>query len=339
MITLHYMRCFPITLVLVTALATVACSGTQQKSPSADEQRARANRTYDSFDEEMGGSPASKNSTAVNVKKAAPRRADDAPVIVDIGDLPQPTIMVMPAKSADGTSELEVVSKNPFSKSMMEAINGYLTHKQYEVRSLEGQSDLDNVIQMQNDIAGSDEDLSYIAGLALGADVYIKFSGAAQTDQVVVEISAYETSTARLLGSQTSQVKNNGHVDQNNIRANLQSAARKAMPNLENKILNYWKADMQNGIQYKVVMNLKGDFSDSQTEDLQDDILQTLKASFNKVVVNVMTAKTIDLVVYADPAKFTDSQDVYSFIRRQIKNQVETKKINISKKLILMELR
>ena len=53
---------------------------------------------------------------------------------------------------------------------------------------------------------------------------------------------------------------------------------------------------------------------------------------------NVMTEKTIDVTVYADPARFADSQEVYSQIRNLVKPLAETKKLNITKKLILMEI-
>jgi uncharacterized ubiquitin-like protein YukD len=55
--------------------------------------------------------------------------------------------------------------------------------------------------------------------------------------------------------------------------------------------------------------------------------------------MNVMTDKTMDMVVYADPHRYGDSQEVYSQIRNLLKSVAETKKINITKKLILMDLR
>ena len=54
---------------------------------------------------------------------------------------------------------------------------------------------------------------------------------------------------------------------------------------------------------------------------------------------NVQTAKTIDMTVFADMDKFADSQEVYSYIRRGLKGSVTVRKINITKKLILIELK
>lgn len=317
--------------VLVLFLAGCASQPKYKEDPAVT--RSRAHAAYDDLDAETGSSATFAKKTGSATENGVTMSYEASSAMENA-----PTIMVMPAKSGKGLSELAVVNSNPLSKSMMEAINSYLTQKHYEVRSLEGQSQLDDVIKMQNDIANTDDDLSYLASLALGADIYIKYSGSANTDNVTIEVSAYETSTARLLGSQTAEVKNNGHVDQANLRANVQSAARKAMPGLEKKILAYWEDDLKKGAQYKVVMNLKGEYSDSQIEDLHDYVVRTLRQTFNSVTVNVLTGKTIDLVVYADPGKFVDSQDVYSQIRQQLKAMAESRKINVTKKLILMDL-
>lgn len=311
--------------------AGTACSSAPKYKEDDSVTKNKAHKAYSELDQETGTPHINQR----DVRKGDLDRKSQLPD----QNISTPTIMVMPSKSKSGRSEMDVVSDNPMSKAMMEAINGYLTQKHYEVKSLEGQTELDDIIKMQNDIANTDDDMSYLASLALGADVFVKFSGSAQTDNVVAEVSAYESSTGRLLGSQTAEVKNNGHVSQTNIRANVQSAARKAMPGLEQKILAYWKMDLAKGMQYKVVMNLKGDYTDSQIEDMQDIVVKKLKGSFNSVTVNVMTEKTIDLVVYADPSKYGDSQEVYSQIRTLLKTDAETKKINITKKLILMDLR
>lgn len=316
---------------LVLFLAGCASQPKYKEDPAVT--RSRAHAAYDDLDAETGSSATFAKKTGSATENGVTMSYEASSAMENA-----PTIMVMPAKSGKGLSELAVVNSNPLSKSMMEAINSYLTQKHYEVRSLEGQSQLDDVIKMQNDIANTDDDLSYLASLALGADIYIKYSGSANTDNVTIEVSAYETSTARLLGSQTAEVKNNGHVDQANLRANVQSAARKAMPGLEKKILAYWEDDLKKGAQYKVVMNLKGEYSDSQIEDLHDFVVKNLRQAFNSVTVNVLTGKTIDLVVYADPGKFVDSQDVYSQIRQQLKAMAESRKINVTKKLILMDL-
>ena len=261
-----------------------------------------------------------------------------APESEATAELPQPTILVTPAHNGNGIPEFQVVQNNPYARAMMESINEYLTKKQYDVKSLEGQADLDNLVQMQNDIAETEEDLSYLASLSLGADVYIKFSGNTKMRSITVELNAYESSTARLLGTETIQDPDCGGSDQATIKACLHDAARRGMPLLEKKILAYWKQDNEQGAQYKIVMNLKGEFDEEQIEDLHDDIVSGLKQNFKRVNVNVMTAKTIDVIVYADAATFSDSHSIYSFIRNMLKGKAETKKLNVTRKFILMDV-
>jgi hypothetical protein len=255
-----------------------------------------------------------------------------------MGNQALPTIIVVPAQKAKGMSDLQAFQSNPNNRMAIEAINGYLTQRQYEVKSLAGEETLGEVIQMQQDIAETEEDLSYLASLALSADIYIKFSASIEGGIVLIELSAYEAATARLLGSQTSQAAANGQ-SKGAIAQAVFDAANRAMPGLEKKIKGYWEVDRKNGVQYKVIMKLQGDFDEQRVEDIQDDVNMLAKKAFKRVNTNVQTAKTIDMTVFADMDKFADSQEVYSYIRRGLKGSVTVRKINITKKLILIELK
>ena len=348
-------------LCLALLLAETACSApnavkrndsdTRQKNATTRQRAESAYNELDGFGSTTASTAksttvsaptafnASAPSQAVSNKSAAVSEATtetyaNASAIQDIGT---PVIMVSPNLTLkDGVPDLS--SESPYSRTTAEAINGYLTKKNYEVKSVNGQAELSSILQMQSDIANTEDDLSYLASIALDADIYIKYSPEVTNDEVSVEVSAYETSTARLLGSQTSVVRNNGHTSKININSNIGAAVRKAMPGLEQKILGYWKMDLAKGTQYKVVANIKGEYSDSQTEDLHDAIMKGLKSNFSSVKVNVMTAKTLDFVIYANPLKYKDSQEVYTKIRQILKPITETKKNNITRKLILMEL-
>jgi len=334
---------------LTGSLLFSGCASTAKAPPDPSVQRLQAQQGYDELDREMGDSKPldMESSTApIVATPSSPTRVVSQPTVVARPSQPaivktsvgqMPTLMVLPAAKAKEAQDILVIQNEPSTKAMMEAINAFLTQKQYEVKSLDGQGALDELIQMQQEIAGEEEDFSYLASLALGADIYLTFSGNVQGDMVVAEINAYETATARLLGSQTSEVKNNSGSNAN-MRALTQSAARKAMPGLEKKIQAYWNADQKNGVQYKAVIHIKDSYSESQTEDLHDVVLNTLKSIFNKVSVNSMTSKTIDMIVYADPQKYADSHEVYSAIRNSLKSTASISKKNISRKLLLMDL-
>lgn len=344
-------------LCLALLLAETACSAPHavKRSDSDSRQknaatRQRAESAYNELDG-IGSTATATATTTVStptafntssapaVSKGAAASATtetyaNASAVQDIG---QPIIMVSPNLSLkDGVPDAS--AESPYSRTTAEAINGYLTKKNYEVKSVDGQAELNSILEMQSDIANSEDDLSYLASVALDADIYIKYSSEVTNDEVSVEVSAYETSTARLLGSQSAVVRNNGHTSKININSNIGAAVRKAMPGLEQKILGYWKMDLAKGTQYKVVVSIKGEYSDSQTEDLHDAIMKGLKSNFNSVKVNIMTAKTLDFVIYANPMKYKDSQEIYSKLRQIFKPIAETKKNNITRKLILMEL-
>ncbi|OWV22444.1 hypothetical protein B7982_09475 [Fibrobacter sp. UWB2] len=342
-------------LCLALLLAETACSAphaVKQNDSDNRQKNAATRQRAESAYNELDGFASTTNS-AVKSTAAAPTAFNaSAPAAVAqktsaatetyanasaIQDIGTPIIMVSPNLTLkDGVPDLS--SESPYSRTTAEAINGYLTKKNYEVKSVDGQAELSSILQMQSDIANTEDDLSYLASVALDADIYIKYTPEVTNDEVSVEVSAYETSTARLLGSQSAVVRNNGHTSKININSNIGAAVRKAMPGLEQKILGYWKMDLAKGTQYKVVVNIKGEYSDSQTEDLHDAIMKGLKSNFSSVKVNVMTAKTLDFVIYANPLQYKDSQEVYSKIRQVFKPIAETKKNNITRKLILMEL-
>lgn len=251
-------------------------------------------------------------------------------------DFPHPVIMVIPAVNSKGVGSLQIVANNPLARATMDGINEYLTQHHYEVKYLEGSESLEKVIQVQNSLASSDEDLAYLASLVLNADIYIKFSGSVDRRGIVsVDLNAYESSTARLLGTQNATINSHGRMEKIDQQANLKTAAKKAMPGLESKIYAYWADDLEKGNKYKVIMNIRGDYDDNQIEDLEEDIVQNIKGQFKKAKVNTMTAKTIDMVVYSDA---DDVNDIYVQIRKAIKSTASTKKINISKKLIIMDI-
>ena len=275
-------------LCLALLLAETACSAPHAvkrgDSDARQKNAATRQRAESAYDELNGYGSTATSSTKSGINTASKKvaaTAAAAETYIDqdaVQGASQPVIMVSPVLSMkDGVPDMS--AESPYSRTTAEAINGFLTKKNYEVKSIDGQSELSSILQMQSDIANTEDDLSYLASVALDADIYIKYAPEVTNEEVSVEVSAYETSTARLLGSQSAVVRNNGHT------------------------------------------SMKG-----------------LKGNFSSVKVNVMTAKTLDFVIYANPIKYRDSQEVYSKIRQIFKPIAETKKINITRKLILMEL-
>lgn len=320
---------------LITLIALMGLMASLSFAADDAATRRRSAKAFDELDADEA-----RTAKRPAYEKQAPARQAPAPrqQSIAMGNQALPTIIVVPAQKAKGMSDLQAFQSNPNNRMAIEAINGYLTQRQYEVKSLAGEETLGEVIQMQQDIAETEEDLSYLASLALSADIYIKFSASIEGGIVLIELSAYEAATARLLGSQTSQAAANGQ-SKGAIAQAVFDAAHRAMPGLEKKIKGYWEVDRKNGVQYKVIMKLQGDFDEQRVEDIQDDVNMLAKKAFKRVNTNVQTAKTIDMTVFADMDKFADSQEVYSYIRRGLKGSVTVRKINITKKLILIELK
>jgi hypothetical protein len=229
-----------------------------------------------------------------------------------------------------------VVRRNPLAKTAMEVINAYLTNRGYTVVGLESQAQLDEVVQLQSEIAGNDEDLSYVAGLSVGADINITYAGSIQTDEIVIDLNASEASTANLLASESMRMKNDSEISQ---RVLVQRAMEQAIVNLENKVRDRLAAQMELGVQYKVVAHLTGEFTDDQAEEISNIVSLSLRKKFNKMQVISMSRNTYDLMVYVDPDKYDDAQMVYGEFVESLSGLAKVHKQNITKKLIILDIK
>lgn len=245
------------------------------------------------------------------------------------------SILVLPAKNAKNLSELEIVNKNPYSRALMESLNTFFAKKNYELKLLEKEKELENFILTQNAISEKEEDIAYLASLYIGADIYVKFTGDLSSKEINVQLNAYESTTGQTIGISDSKLKIPNAKESQKI---IQIAATDAARQLDTKLQDYCQAQKKS-TQYKVMMNLVGDFAEDFIEDIHEQITMDIPGLFQKVIFNVMTEKTVDMTVYANPAEYSDSQAIYSAIRAKLKSVVGVKKTNITKKLIFMDLK
>lgn len=313
----------------LSSMLFFACASSTPDN-SAEIARNRANAGYSDLNREVGNSPYAASASIEKQQVSATSS--------QYADIQKPVIMVMPAPDSAGLGGGYVLSHNANSRVALETVNEYLTGRSYEVRSLEGQNELDEAVQMMNEISGS-SDVSYAASLLVGADIYIKYSGNYDIREKMmnVELTAYEASTARLLGSQVSHLKNND-TRKESLSYLIHDAVNKAMPGLENKILSYWAEDLQKGSQYKVVMKISENYAGGDLEDIQDKVVSSLRSRFSGLRVNAMSNRTIDIILYVDSKKFQDAYAVYSEIRQVVSSVATAKKNNISKKLITLDI-
>ena len=246
-----------------------------------------------------------------------------------------PTVLVSPALSGKMAASIDVVQRNPLAKTAMETINSYLTERGYTVVGLESQAQLDEVVQLQSEIAGNDDDLAYAAGLTVGADINITYAGSIQDGEIVIDLNASEASTAHLLASESTRMK----ADDGSQRALVQRAVEAAIAKLENKVRDRLAAQLELGVQYKVVAHLTGEFTDDQAEQISNIVSLQLRKKFNKMQVISMSRNTYDLMVYVDPEKYEDAQMVYGEFVEGLSGLAKVRKQNITKKLIILEIK
>lgn len=277
------------------------------------------------------------NQPAQETVKTVPAESEEeAPVVlVRIPFKIAPTVLVAPALTGKMNANIEVVRSNPLAKTAMEVINAYLTSRDYNVVSLESQAQLDEVVELQSAIAGNDEDLAYAAGLTVGADINITYAGTIHENEIVIDLNASEASTAQLLGSESVQMTMTAGESQ---RAFVQKAMRKAIIGLENKIRTKLAAQLELGVQYKVVAHLTGEFTDDQAEEISNMVSVQIRKKFNKMQVLSMSRNTYDLMIYADPDKYEDAQMVYGEFFETLNGLAKVRKQNITKKLIILEI-
>ena len=314
---------------LVFAASALVLAGCASNPPvDNDPARARAHAAYDAADEEFGETPTPSQSM---------KKSDDGPAVIAVSNATfksQPTVLVAPAMGKGETPNIEVIRKNPLAKTAMEVINAYLTSRDYSVIGLESQAQLDEVVQLQSDIAGNDEDLAYVAGLSVGADINITFAGSIQLEDLVIDLNATEASTANLIASESVRFQNNGESQ----RAWVQRAVQEAIVKLENKVRDRLAKDLEKGIQYKVVAHLTGEFTDEQAENISNMVSTQIRKKFNKMQVISMSRNTFDLLVYADPDAYDDAQMVYDVFVEGLNGLAKVRKQNITKKLIILEI-
>lgn len=319
--------------VFACACMLAACaSNPPAKEDNSDEIRARADAAQREISRETGEVVADDAPAATASAGAATE--DDGIIVSTVNFKTRPTVLVAPAMGAKMAGSIDVIRRNPLAKTAMEVINAYLTSRDYTVIGLESQSQLDEVVQLQSDIAGNSEDLAYVAGLSVGADINITYAGSIQEDYIVIDLNASEASTANLLASESIRLKDNGESQ----RVLVQKAIQLAIKKLENKVRGRLAEEQEKGALYKVVAHLTGDFTDDQAEEISNMVSIKMRKKFNKMQVISMSRNTYDLLIYVDPNKYEDAQMVYAEFVESLEGLAKVRKQNITKKLIILEI-
>ena len=240
-----------------------------------------------------------------------------------------PTIMVIP-ETPKGQTPLEVFDKNPLAKHAAAVIESYLTARKYDVLVPKAMDQINEMTKLQGEVKGVEEDPGYQLALALGSDVYIVFAGMVySSNKVTLQLKAYETTTGRLLGSETGYSASRPGPAEPLVEEAVNSAIDKVLQ----RLINYWQDDVKKGIQYKLVFK---SISGSIDEAVKDKISDVMDETFALSKENVVSDKTLDYNVWAKKGDYNKSSKIYRHFRDSLKSTAKLTQININKKLIII---
>ena len=255
-----------------------------------------------------------------------------------------PTLMALPAVKP-GESPLEMLQKDPLLKQGAATVESYLTAKKYNVIAPDQAEQIFQQQKAQMSLKGAEEDMSYAIALSVGSDVYITYSidvqnrrvGSSEVHKASVSVRAYETTTARLLGTET------GYSDESAAPAAalIEGAITNALNNVMSRINSYWADDMKNGVQYKVIFNITGKFDADAKDELSPAALITLKKLCNRVKENVVSDKTMDYLVWVTNQDYQNSSLFFLALKKEFAQnfaQGKLRKVNSNRKLMMLAI-
>ncbi len=252
-----------------------------------------------------------------------------------------PTIMVIPEAQED-MAPIEILRNDPFYKKGAEVIESYLTVRRFEVIVPEQQQALQELSATQYALTGSSQDYSYLLALSIGSDIYITYNitvkdrqvGSTQVKKAIVGCRAYETTTSRLLGTET------GYSPERPAAAAvvIEEAMHNSIDKVLSRITSYWKKDLQQGIQYKLMVKIHQTFDKSQAEEIIFALGDVVRAMASHYKENVVADYTYDVLVWCDGEQYQTATDLYRFFKRNYKGMGTIEKVSLSRKLILLNV-
>ncbi|HPK40281.1 MAG TPA: DUF6175 family protein [Candidatus Cloacimonadota bacterium] len=252
-----------------------------------------------------------------------------------------PQLMVIP-EVPKGKSPVDGLRNNPILKHAASVVESHLTAKNYEVLVPQQMESINTLADAQQMLGDRNEDLAYKLALSIGSDVYITYSGAYEkgsynTTKYAMNVRAYETTTGRLLGTETGYSQGR----QGESMASVEEAMNTAIDNVLSRIESYWREDMKNGIQYKLVISINPSLSEDEVLDIQDLFEDVVKKFSKRSKENIATKQTLDYSIWCDPAKYDSSRRLLRDIRQEFDNSAfgaKIKPINTNRKLILLKI-
>ncbi len=258
-----------------------------------------------------------------------------------VRQLGRPNIMVLPEKKID-ISQLDLLKTDPNLKKGAEVIESYLSADGYEVVIPEQQETLQQLAAAEFAVSGMEEDFSYMMALSVGSDVYITYTidisektiGTTRVKKASVGCRAYETTTARLLGSETGYSPSRNTSD----AVLIEEAMKDAIDKVILRVLGYWEEDMENGIQYKMIVKVDSEFDEYEAEDILFNVTDLIDKITTEKKENIFADYTLDLNIWCDREKYSASSGIYRELRKKYTGKGTLRREVITRKMILLKI-
>ncbi len=252
-----------------------------------------------------------------------------------------PSIMVFPAQKGD-TPPFELLQNNSDYKIGAQVIQSYLTARQYEVILPEQQQQMQEQVAAQFALSGTAEDYSYLLALSIGSDVYITYNisissrkvGSTTVKKATVGCQAYETTTSRLLGTETGYSEERRAPD----KVLIEEAMHGAVNSVLGKINAYWKNDIQQGLQYKIKVKVNQVYSTDESEEIMFALADIYENISENMKEEGFGDYTYDVRLWIDPDKFDSATGIYREIKTNYKGPGDVERVTLTGKLILLKI-
>jgi hypothetical protein len=249
-------------------------------------------------------------------------------------------IAVLPAAPRD-VSPAEVLETNELARQGVGTLESWLTARTYEVAHMPAKEQLETAVDAIAGLSGLADDPCRKVALALGTDVLITFEGAAESvvggRRIQVILKAFETTTGRLLGTETEFSAPSVNVEDKKL---VDEILPKVQERLMEKVDAYWKQDLARGIQYVVQMRLDPGLGEDLRDDVTDALDDLLGASFPERKEVTSTQQSAEYVVWAPGDKYKSSTSVSKVFRKKLElPSVKVNEVHKNRKILLLSVK
>jgi hypothetical protein len=185
------------------------------------------------------------------------------------------SIMVLPDVSK-GESPVAVLDADPDARQAKTVIENFLTRDgNYEVLEPDAAITIEEIQQATDLIEDNPDDYVYRLAVMQGADIYIRFEVTIENPTVqgqtmqkaAVRLDAYETTTARLIGSQTAYSETRPMSA--SLKALIEEGISSGAGDILSRIQKHWLAETERGVQYLVILVVSDEVDDDEAIDIQ----------------------------------------------------------------------